>query len=52
MLVLIADAPDVEEMLAALGESARQIARRTLTTDQVAELEASLGATQPASPER
>jgi uncharacterized membrane protein len=48
-LVLIADAPDVDEMLAALGETAQRTTRRTLTTDQVAELEASLSAAPPAS---
>jgi uncharacterized membrane protein len=51
-LVLIADTPDVDDMLAALGKSAQHITRRTLSADQVAELEASLSATPPASPER
>jgi uncharacterized membrane protein len=51
-LVLIADAPDVDEMVAALGESAKRISRQTLSADQVAELEASLSAAPPASSER
>ena len=41
-LVLIAGAPDVDEMLAALGVSAQRITRRTLSADQEAELDASL----------
>ncbi len=51
-LVLIAGAPEVDEMVAALGQSTQHIARRTLTTDQVAELEASLGAAPTTSRER
>jgi uncharacterized membrane protein len=51
-VVLIAGAPDVDEMLAALGDSARHIARQTLGTDQVGKLEASLSAAPTASPER
>jgi hypothetical protein len=52
-LVLIAGAPDVDEVLAALGDGSQHIARQALTTDQVAELEASLSASPPpASPER
>lgn len=50
-VVLIAAAPDVDEMLAALGEGAQGVTRQTLTADQVAELEASLSAAPPASPE-
>jgi uncharacterized membrane protein len=50
-LVLIAGAPEVDEMVAALGESAQHIARQTLSADQVAGLEASLSVTPPASPE-
>ena len=49
-LVLIAGAPDVDEMLAALGDSAQHIARETLSADQVAELEASLSARRPHRP--
>lgn len=48
-VVLIAGAPDVDEMVAALSESAQRITRQTLTTDQEAELEASLSATPHAS---
>jgi uncharacterized membrane protein len=51
-LVLIAGAPDVDEMVAALGESANRIARQTLSADQAAALEASLSATPPVSPQR
>jgi hypothetical protein len=41
--------PDVDQMLAALGESAQHVTRETLTRDQVAEMEASLSAAPPAS---
>jgi uncharacterized membrane protein len=51
-VVLIADAPDVDEMAAALGESARAINRQTLNAEQAAALEASLGSSPPVSPER
>jgi uncharacterized membrane protein len=51
-VVLIAPAPDVDEMFAALGEAAQGVVRRTLAADQAAELEASLGTAPPASPER
>ena len=50
-LVLIADAPDVDEMLAALGDTAERITRQALTTDQAAELEASLSTTPRTSSE-
>lgn len=50
-VVLIAGPHDVDEMLAALGESAQRTARRILAPDQVAALEASLSATPQASPE-
>jgi uncharacterized membrane protein len=49
-VVLIAEAPDVDDMLAALGESAQSTSRQTLTTDQAAELEASLSAAPRAAP--
>jgi uncharacterized membrane protein len=49
-VVLIADAPDVDDMLAAVGESAQRTSRQTLTTDQAAELQASLSAAPPAAP--
>jgi uncharacterized membrane protein len=48
-IVLIAGAHDVDEMLAALGESANDTTRRTLTGDEAAALEASLSGTPPAA---
>lgn len=48
-IVLIAAPDDVAEMVAALGEDAN-VVRRTLSDDQVAELEASLRTAPPASP--
>jgi uncharacterized membrane protein len=47
-IVLIANAPDVDEMLAALGESAQDVIRRSLTPEEQARLEASLSAAPPA----
>ncbi|HEY4427723.1 MAG TPA: DUF1269 domain-containing protein [Solirubrobacteraceae bacterium] len=50
-LVMIAPATEVDEMIAALGESATaDTVRRTLTEDEAAALEASLGA-GPRTPE-
>jgi len=49
--VLIAEAPDVDEMVAALDAGAQGIARQTLTQEQQAALEASLSAAPPASSE-
>jgi uncharacterized membrane protein len=49
-IVSIAEAADVDEMLAALGESAQHVGRRPLTADEEAGLEASLRATPPATP--
>jgi uncharacterized membrane protein len=51
-VVLIAAAQDVDEMVAELGESAQELVRNTLSADQVAALEASLGSAPPASTER
>jgi uncharacterized membrane protein len=51
-VVLIASSADVDEMIAALGEGAKQVDRRTLTAAEQAELEASLSAAPPTSPER
>jgi uncharacterized membrane protein len=51
-IVLIAASADVDEMLAALGDGARRVIRRTLTTDETAALEASLRAAPPAASER
>jgi uncharacterized membrane protein len=49
-IVLIAQPADVDEMLAALSERAKDVIRRTLTVDQQAGLQASLSAAPPASP--
>lgn len=49
-IVLIASAADVDEMLAALGESAPEVKRQTLTPEQTAALEASLSTSPPVSP--
>jgi uncharacterized membrane protein len=51
-IVLIAAAPDVDEMLAAMGEAGQSVTRRTLTADETARLEDALSAAPPASPER
>jgi uncharacterized membrane protein len=48
-IVLIAPASDVDEMLAAIGDGA-DVLRRSLTPDEVAALESSLGGTPAASP--
>ena len=50
-IVLIADPPDVDEMIAALDAGAQRVTRETLTADQQTALEASLSAAPPASPE-
>jgi uncharacterized membrane protein len=50
-IVLIADPPDVDEMVAALDAGAQGITRQTLTPEQQAALEASLSAAPPASSE-
>jgi uncharacterized membrane protein len=50
-VVLIAQAPDVDEMVAALSDGARGVSRQTLTAEQGAELELSLSTAPPASPE-
>ena len=47
-IVLIAPASDVDEMLAAIGDGA-DVLRRSLTPDEVAALESSLGGTPAAS---
>jgi uncharacterized membrane protein len=51
-VVLIAPAADVDEMLAALGQSEQRVVRQTLAPDQAAALEASLSTAPPASPDR
>ncbi len=48
-IVLSAEAPDVAEMLAALGDSAQDVVRRALTPAEEARLQASLSATPPAA---
>lgn len=48
-VVLIGGAHDVDEMIAAIGENARETIRRSLTAEEAASLEASLGATPPAA---
>ena len=50
-IVLISDPPDVDEMVAALDAGAQGIARQTLTPEQQAALEVSLGSAPPASSE-
>lgn len=49
-IVLIAEAKDVDDMLAALGESAEDVVRRRLTADEEAALQASIGAPPPTAP--
>jgi uncharacterized membrane protein len=49
-IVMIAPAPEVDEMLTALGEDAQDITRRTLADAETAALRASLSATPPSSP--
>jgi len=50
-VILIAEAPDVDEMVNALGDGAKNIVRRTLTPEETANLQASLGAAPQASTE-
>jgi uncharacterized membrane protein len=50
-IVLIADPPDADEMVAALDAGAQGITRQTLTPEQQAALEASLSGAPPASTE-
>jgi uncharacterized membrane protein len=49
-IVLIANARDVDELLAAVGESTAEVIRKTLTPDEAADLQASLSASPAASP--
>lgn len=49
-IVLIADAHDVDELVAAVDESTAQVIRKTLTPDDAAALQASLSASPAASP--
>lgn len=48
-IVLIAEPRDVDDMLAAIGDTDGEVTRQALTADQVAELQAALSATPPAS---
>jgi uncharacterized membrane protein len=49
-IVLIADANDADEMIAAIGETTGQVIRRTVTPEEAAVVQASLGASPTASP--
>lgn len=49
-IVLIAGAADVDEMIAAIGDTSAQVIRKSLTPDEVESVEASLSATPAASP--
>jgi uncharacterized membrane protein len=49
-IALIAETGDVDEMLTAIGDADGEVVRQSLTADQVAALEASLGSTPLASP--
>jgi uncharacterized membrane protein len=48
-IVMIAEAPEIDEMLIALGESGGELIRHTLSADQAAALRASLSATPDAA---
>ena len=48
-IVLIAEPRDVDDMLAAIGETDGEVTRQALTADQVAQLQATLSATPAAS---
>ena len=50
-IVLIAEAPEVDDMVAALRDGAHSLVRRTLTGEEVAGLQASLSDAPPASSE-
>jgi uncharacterized membrane protein len=49
-IVLIADPNDVDEMIAAIGETSRQAIRKALTPEEAAVVQASLDASPTASP--
>lgn len=49
-IVLIADANDIDEMLAAIGQSSAQVNRKALTPEEAAAVQASLSASPAASP--
>jgi uncharacterized membrane protein len=49
-VVLIADAQDVDEMIAAIGETSGHVTRKALTPEEAASVQASLSASPLASP--
>jgi uncharacterized membrane protein len=49
-IVLIADAADVDDMLAAFGQTSGQVIRKALSTDEAAAVQAALSASPAASP--
>ena len=49
-IVLIADAGDVDELIAALGKTSGQVIRKALTPEEAAAVQASLNASPAASP--
>jgi len=49
-IVLIAGAKDVDEMIAAIGETSAQVIRKALTPEQAAAVQASVSASPTASP--
>jgi uncharacterized membrane protein len=49
-IVMIAGADDVDEMIAAIGETGGQVVRKALSPEEVAAVEASLSASPAASP--
>jgi uncharacterized membrane protein len=49
-IVSIADANDIDELVAAIGDTGGQVTRKALTPDEVAALEASLSGSPAASP--
>jgi uncharacterized membrane protein len=49
-IVLIAGSQDVDEMLAALGDSAGDVVRRALSSDEEAALQASIATSGPTAP--
>jgi len=51
-VVMIASPPEVDEMLAAVGEGAQSVVRRTLSAEEASALASSLGADPPAASER
>jgi uncharacterized membrane protein len=51
-IVAIAPSPDVDEFVAALSDGTESVMRRTLSDEEEAAIEASLGTMPPASPDR